>query len=365
MRQPLLICPAFANKKTCPAFLLFLFTTLILLPAKIGPITGVYKPEMIRVHNNHLYVTEGQHFFVFKLPSLELVKKAGRNGEGPGEFPVDPNRTIAITILPEYVLAESRNKLIFFSHMGKFIKEVRKPTGATHMVPIGNNFVLNKWSKDKEDIQYLSLMLYDADMKPLKTLYTQKNFTSQNTTVLVPDALHYCVVNNKMYLDRSPDGFIIDCFDKNGKKLKELTHKVTPVRVTEKHQQEGLNDFKEIPFIKNRLKEKGPDWFKAYRSRTKLVYPESFPAIGNLTTDGNLLYVKTFRKKDNKEEYIEMDLKGKVLRTLYLPYVRKVGFLVRMQGDKTYYCFHKGVFYYLDLEETDDDEEWVLHSRKF
>jgi hypothetical protein len=59
------------------------------------------------------------------------------------------------------------------------------------------------------------------------------------------------------------------------------------------------------------------------------------------------------RKKGNgnwKEEYVILDLKGNIVKKVFLPYVKN-----------NLMSFKNGIFYYLDRKEYEDDEEWELY----
>ena len=113
------------------------------------------------------------------------------------------------------------------------------------------------------------------------------------------------------------------------------------------------------------VRERGKQWLNDYLKTIHLVYPDHFPAIRDVISDPiqKKLYVKTYKKKDEKEEYMVMDLKGKILKTIFLPEVRPEPFFEQLQGDKKYYTIHNGTFYYLEMKLNDEDEEeWEVHA---
>ena len=65
-----------------------------LAAARLGVLEGVLKPQMIQVHGGELFVAEGQYIHVFSLPDMKKKFRIGKDGEGPGEFKLDPARTI-------------------------------------------------------------------------------------------------------------------------------------------------------------------------------------------------------------------------------------------------------------------------------
>ncbi|MCP4147527.1 MAG: hypothetical protein GY757_07235 [bacterium] len=73
-----------------------LFVLLITLLAgvahskKIGTLDGIFKPQMINAFDNEIFIVEGNNFYIFSADELKLKRKIGREGEGPGEFKLDP-----------------------------------------------------------------------------------------------------------------------------------------------------------------------------------------------------------------------------------------------------------------------------------
>ncbi|MCP4149023.1 MAG: 6-bladed beta-propeller [bacterium] len=344
-------------------FIFLIVMAQLVYAGERGILDGVLKPEMIRVYDGKLYVTEQQTFYIFSLKDLSLLKKVGNSGEGPGEFIADPNRTISLSVYPQHILTESRYKLIYFSHDGTFIKEKRKPSASFNQVlPLGDNFVAMRWSQREDDKQHNTVGIYDGEFELIKELYTQRNFSYRRTAQMIPDALNFCVAGDKLFIEKSPEGFIVDVFDTKGNVLYRIENEYDKLSIGEAHRTAALDAFKEIPFIKRRINQTGGEWFKTYKSRNKILYRDTFPAIRDIMTDGKRLFLKTYKTKQSSEEYISMDFKGKILKKILLPKVRKAAFLVQMQGNKKYYCIHGGMFYYLKLVETEDDADWVLYT---
>jgi hypothetical protein len=100
--------------------------------------------------------------------------------------------------------------------------------------------------------------------------------------------------------------------------------------------------------------------FDNLKRRVKFIYLDLYPAIQSINGFGGKIYVKTFKKMDNKEEYVVMDLNGKELGKVYTPLVEKAPSMARLNGiDLQIYSIHKNKFYY--LKENEDEEEWELH----
>lgn len=345
------------------AVLIFLpFTTHALYAEKKGVLRELLKPQMIKVYGDQLFVVEKHNFFIYSLKDLHLVKKVGKLGEGPGEFKPDRSRTILISAFQDYILGESRNKIIWFSRAGKYIKELRKSPGIIQTLAVGKNFAVLRILYGKNGKNFFAVSIYDAQMKEIKMIYKQPFFTYEDKVYIIPDGLFFTIIEDKIYVDQSPEGFLIGVYDEMGEKVKEIRKEFTPVPVNAAHREEAFNDFLEIPSVQRMIKEQGRAAAINFAKQQKLTYPEFFPAIRYMLADQGKLYIKTYVEKQNKEQYLLMDTNGKLLKTYYLPKTKKVEFLVRMQGDKKYYTIHDNVFYYLKNVEKDEDEIWELHS---
>jgi hypothetical protein len=329
-----------------------------------GVLDGILKPAMIKVFADEIFVVEGHKVFIYSLKDLSLKNKIGREGEGPGEYKLDPARTLIITVLPEYIIAESRHKVAFFSRQGKFIKEMKKSPFILQVLPFGDNYVVHKITSGKGDRGYFSLHIFDAGMNPVKELYRQKFFTFENKVFVMPDGLNYCICDNKLFVEESPEGFVIEVFDSKGNKLDRIEKQYEKIKVPEAEKETAYNDYTGIPFLRRMRKERGKQWVDNFLKSQNIVYPDYYYPIHDIASDGKKLYVRTYHKKNNKEKYLIMDTKGNILKEVYLPIAKKVDFLVQMQGDKKYYNIHNDKFYYLKLVEKGDDEDWQVFVEK-
>lgn len=329
---------------------------------KIGTLKDIFKPQMIKVFQNDLLVVEKHNFFIYSLNDLILKKKAGKLGEGPGEYQPDPARTIVISVFPDYIIGESRHKLIYFDRNGEYIKEKRKLPTIIQTLPIGKNFAALHILYGKDNKNYFAVTIYDNDMKEIKTVYQQKFFSFEDNVYVIPDSLNYCIVGDKLYVDQSPDGFLIGVYDSTGNKVKEIRHPFKPLPVTSADREKAFNAYLDIPVFQRISQSQGRNAAIAEAKKSNLVYPDTFPPIQYMMTDNQKLYVKTYHRKNNQEEYLVMNLDGTGRRSFYLPAVRDVDFFVQLQGDKKYYTIHNNTFYYLELVEVDDEEVWEIHK---
>lgn len=325
--------------------------------AKTGALPEVMKPEMMRVSGNELFIVQGAEIYNYSLPDLKLIRSFGKKGEGPGELTVSPTWFNTVTVTPDHLFVDGLNKVIYFSREGKLIKEIKKKGTIEQTFPVGKNFLVLDQIHIQEKIQYQVLNLCDASFQKIKELCRQISpFQSvERTTVLVSDSLDFQVWEDKIYMERSPRGFVIEVYDSSGKLVNTIKKEMEKIPVTGKHKEEGLNIFKADPFVK----EIGYENFK--RNMSEIRFPDFFPVIQSIDVSNGFIYVRTFKRKGNKEECIVMDLKGKVLRKKYLPRVENAPFLAHALGIR-YYTIHNNTFYY--LAENEDDETWELYTEE-
>jgi hypothetical protein len=348
------------KKKT--TFVLMMLMVSMTFAARLGTLEGVFKPQLIKVFEDDVFVVEGHKLFVYSLKDLRLKRKIGKEGEGPGEFNLDPNRTAAVSVFPESLIIESRFKVVYFSRDGKFIKEIRKHPGTVQTVPIGKNFVVHKILYGPGGKSYFTLNLYDSEMKEIKELYRVKFFNFEGKLHLMADSINFCICDNKLFIEESTDGFVIEVFDSEGNKLNRIEKPYKKIKVTENLREEALDHFLSIPALRQAVKEKGKiEVVNDLERRGGLIYTDYLPAIQDIKTDGKSIFLKTCHKKGDKEKYFLMDVKGKTLKEIYLPMTRKESFFNQLQGDKKYYSFYNHKFYYLKNVETEDDENWEVH----
>lgn len=337
---------------------LVLLTSLVFPPA-LGTLTEVMQPSMIAVDGNELYVVDGPTFYVYSLKDLKLLRKFGKKGEGPGELMVFPFMPNKITVLEDRVFVTGLGKAISFSKDGKYIKEFKTHQQVFQLIPAGKNFVARELVRRAQP-SYSSITLYNSKMEKLKELYRQ-DWVTQGTPPrysidMLMDFTSIAVWDGKIYIEQSPKGFIIDVFDSDGNKLYRINNDYQKRKITGKDKQSLEQQLADDPSIKNDLKSLG-GWKEA-KKLFKLVYPDYYPPIKDIEVSGGKLYVRTYNWKGDKGEYLVMDLKGNLLKTIYLSRNLEEGILARIAGGKLY-TMTDGKLYF--LKENEEEEVWELH----
>jgi hypothetical protein len=336
--------------------------------ANLGTLEEVLVPEMIQVSGDELYVLEGATIYVYSLKDLKLLHKFGQKGEGPGELKIMAAFQNSFTVYPDYVFVQGFDKVIFFTKQGKLMREQRFNM-ITKILPLKEKFVIKTFPfEDKNGKTYWAIKLCDSEIKEIKELYRQE-FPIQfqkaaHAIPMIADALNFRVYDEKIFIEESPKGFLIEVFDFNGKKVYQIEKKHENMKVPEEYKKMVENHLKEdflhkkvnlfVPF---HIMEAGWDEFKKWAT---LIYPDFLPPIRDLYIDNNKIYVQTFQRQDNKQEYIIMDLKGNTIKKVYLPVVQSPTFASDMVGlGLKFYAIDKDRFIY--LVENQEEEEWDVH----
>lgn len=342
-------------KRVCLIILIIGFA-VGLYGEKIGTLNNVLKPDMIDVYGNELYVVEESTIFIFSLKDLSLVRKFGQKGEGPGELKFLPFLPNTVSASQEQIFVDSPDKILYFSREGKLISEKRKTGLVFQLSPVGKNYVAKKGLQGDDKLGYTAICVYGPDLKEIKELSRQKSPQQNREVDLVPDSLNFCVSDEKIFLERSTEGFLIEVFDSMGNKLYQIENK--------NYQKIPFNDqIKEqyFEFLKNDPLAKLQGW-ENIKATITFHFPGYMPAIKDLLTANGKIYIQTFLEKNGKSEFIIMDLKGKILQSILLPKPISTSYLGLMIGRAVrFFSFQNEVYYY--LVENEEEETYEVHAQ--
>ena len=326
------------------------------LPQERRTLAGVFEPEAIRVAGDELYVVEGAVVLVYSLKDGRLIRKIGGPGQGPGELQPINSWYNTVTVLPDGLFVDGYDKTILFSRDGRLLKEARKPLGTSRMVPVRENFAAVNLDHLEGDIQFQRLLLYDSKGALLKELARQESPVQSMTrkTEMIPDVLNFGVWEDRIYVEKSREGFVLDVFDDRGAFQHRIEKKYENIAVTKDHQSEAIERFKTDPFVKQ-------IGFEEFKRFSQFIWPRTLPAIRDLQVADGRIYARTYETRDGKDLWQIMDLKGGALKTVDLPRVDSAPLMASLCG-VNYLAIHDHMFYFLkDNEQTD---EWELFVEK-
>ena len=339
--------------------LIFILMVITLQAEKAGTLSDVLKPETMSFSKDSIFIVEKAEFLKFSLKDLKLLNRFGKKGEGPGELSVIPGINNNIVPLADKIFVEGLKKMMFLSPKGELIKEMRKKMQTWKTLPIGDHFAMMRVrpGKDGKGV-YFALSLFDNKLEEIKDIYRIAYDERDKEIPMAGDAIHFAVYKDRLYVEKSAEGFVIDVYDSNGNLLHHINKKMAPLKYTQKHFEQEMKQLENDDLIRMMAKRDG-GW-DSFIKNIKFNKPEHLPLIQDLTVQDGKIYVLTFEAEEGKEKHIVMDLQGNVLQTLYLPMPKKAGYVNRVMGrDNRFYGYCGDKYYY--LQENEENEEWELH----
>ena len=340
--------------------LLFSIILMMVFPCfvkagKLAVLPDLLTPDSLQVGSQQIYISEGEKIFAYSLSDFRLVKRWGKVGNAPGEFNTGyriGRGVIDIHPRSDDILVYNRGKLVYFTKDGQLKKTRKGPHDIDFLLPVGNNFIGENFSRYKRELKYIStLFLFNKNLKKQKKIATS-DFDIYGTYFFSPGSMNqfqlfkHCfrfrVYQDRIYLADTRKGFYIAVYDQNGKLIDEINKDYSKQRPSP-------------PMIKEEKEklEKTKYWQK-YGIYAKVAVMEYLPAFKNFLVNDGKIYVLTFIRQDNQGELIIMDLKGNVLKKTFVPNAptdpaKPAGDCFSINNDK---------YYYLNQNE---DKEWELH----
>jgi len=341
--------------------IILLISTILVFPAvSLGELDGVLKPSIIDIVKDRLFVMDTEQVRVFDMKTMELLNSFGKRGEGPGEYKIIPNFPLSLKAFDDFLIVESIDKLSYFSLDGKYIKEKRKLPLLVKISEIGGNYIGRRIIQPPDgSLSTSALKIYDSEFKEIKELYKQP-FLQQGAFPnirldLGKDFLLYQIADNKIFVEKSDKGFLIDVYDFKGNKLYQIKKDYKKIPITSNDKKAIIKDIEMDPQIQRQLKQFGLKWADFSRN-FKFEFPDHYPPIKSMEIEKEKIYITTFKQKDNKVETIILNLKGKVLKTAFIEPTAKEWVMALMLGIRLE-TIHNGKIYYIQENE---DEEWEL-----
>ena len=317
---------------------------------------GVFEPGMIKIADGKTYVVEGANILVFSLQDLSLIRQFGKQGEGPGELKVADFWYNSVTVLPGQIFVDGYDKVVYFSKEGQLIREAKKPVGISQMAPVGDNFAAIKLDHIEGDVQYQCLYLYDSELEFMRELCRQESPIQSVTgkTEMIPDVLNFAVWGEMIFVEKSRSGFVVEVFDSKGKQLYQIEKEHEKIPIKKDHMTAALEKFKNDPFLKR-------IGFEEFKKFSEFVWPDSLPAIRDFMVADSKMYVRTSRTRDEKENWMVLDLDGRTLANVFVPRLDSAPLMATLYG-VNYYTIHKDTIYFLKYNEKSD--QWELHTQE-
>jgi hypothetical protein len=327
----------------------FLITILFfsLIQAKeLAVLSELINPDAMDIEDNNLYVLEGSKVFVYSLADFQLLREFGKTGNGPGELSTNSQLRAQMQLLDGEVFLNTPFKWVKFSADGRFIGEKRLPFIAFQIFPFGKNYAATKYTGSNDGVNKQGVILFDKDLNEVKKLYEQEflDFRKTGKVEILPNIILMKRSANRLYMFDQARGFYIEVFDVKGEKLKTIQLDYKKIKLT--------GDFKEKVMA---WLETQPGYKSVPEDIVKMIYlPDYLPIMKDFRIIGSRVYVHTYRKENDRVEFVVLDLEGKLLKKVMLPGAEKNVI------QPAPYTMVDDRFYY--LKENFDEEQWELHT---
>ncbi len=334
-------------KKIFIVTIIILLLTLNSFGEKIYTFTDINKPNAISINKNSLFISENTSLSIYSLTKFKLIKKFGKEGEGPMEFKKNHmGFGIKFTLDSNRISINSETKLSFFNLNGKFIEEHRV-VPLMNFIPAGKKYISRGLSKSKGTFSKISISLFNSKFKKEKDLFISNIDFGMGAKIPTPMYNYdYTFYKDKIYVSTGSDGIRIDVFDINGKKELSVIKDLGKRPLSGKYISSVKGHYKTDPRTKNFW-----EYFKK-----NLLFLSNFPGIRSFNLYNDKIYVQTYLEKDGKTEWNIFNLKGSELGRIWLPSIE-----VNPIATAPYTIFN-GFLYW--ITENDEEEGWDLNKYK-
>jgi len=310
---------------------------------KVTTLTEVLKPTVIQVDDSQFYIVEGATIFIYSLKDYKLIKKFGKEGQGPGEFATNPQLPTIIDVSTDEIIVNSIGKLSYFTKDGNFKKEIKTVSPSFNFQPMGDRFIgMGRVQDDKK--LYNTVNIFDSKLAKIKEIYrADTGLRGPGKGIeAIQKVFWFQYYDNKIFLPGQTDDEI-DVFDKDMNKLFTIKVEAKKIKISDEFKKEVINQFKTTPGTK--------EIFDAFLKPVR--FSEYFPTILFFFCADDILYVMTWNRENEKNEFYTYDMKGKLIKKLWIPLAYQdylQPFPLSIKNGKLY-----------QVVENIDTEEWELH----
>lgn len=319
---------------------------------KLADFPDLVNPTQILVNRDYIYLMEPPRILIYGKSDLKLIKSFDRAGEGPGEFKIPLNtnpQQFFVDIQAGNLLVSQQGRISLLTAMGEPIRDMPLSEGNRFRM-VGDGF-LGFGVAAEGKIRLSTLNVYDGNLKKIRELYRKKSWIQEGEgwNMLRGSYPHVVILANRIFSIGLDSDFRIEVYDFQGELKQTIKRSYRPVPFTEKDKQRVLEKFRTGPTTAPEFEE----WKRILR------FPEFFPSLRNLFSDGSRLLVRTFASKNGKSEFLVFRPDGTFVKTLWL--------LIRVSSerwsnpflwDSAPFAFFDGVLY--QLFEDEENETYQL-----
>ncbi|MCP2604712.1 6-bladed beta-propeller [Candidatus Aminicenantes bacterium AH-873-B07] len=264
--------------------------------AKIG-LTNIKLFDIDIERNIYILSPKSSEKLIYKFNNEgNFITSFAKKGKGPGEFqwPSD----LIVNSKKEIVITDrGNNKISFFSESGVLLREIKIPLlGIRGGIPLENGnyiFLHSEVKPTAEKFKYI-LSLYDSNFNKIKELdrVEYPNPIIGRRLEATYHNLVWRVSDNKIFTGTQDRGYEINVnvYDLEGNLLRKIRKEYKKIAPSEEYKKNYMEMFKSPLF--NGI-------------RDKFYFPKSMPPFHSfLTNEKGRLYVMTYERGENPDEYI-------------------------------------------------------------
>jgi hypothetical protein len=302
----------YTNLKSLGWILSLFFSINPVLTAESILLPDLFRPELIKVDHDHIYITEGPHIYIYSTDDFKLQCKFGAAGEGPQEFSTGGMvfGWLWLSIQSDYIFIHSMGKISYYSKGGEFIRERKINVAfAPAQHPIDDKYVGVKIQRE-DTTNYWITNLYDSDFNTLKELFRSElaNQPNRNINPLGFKTSEFCVFNRKIFIADTDKTGEIYIFDEQGNKIRTLKPDYEKISLTGNDKKRISSYFSSGPWA---------DFYQQNRSRFKM--PKYYPPFRFINVSDDKIYLMTYKKEQEKTQFLILDLAGRLIHIVLLP----------------------------------------------
>jgi hypothetical protein len=295
------------------------------------------------VDENQMYITENTTIFIYSLKDFKLMKKFGKEGQGPQEFASHPRVPVSVDSSTDKLIVNSLGKVSFFTKQGEFIKEIRVTPTYLFFQPMGDQF-LGMGQIFEQNALYNTVDIFDGNLKKIKEIYrVDSGLKGPGKGIRVLQRpFRYQAYRDYILLPGEEDSEI-NVFDTQMNKRCTIRVDLKKMKVPQEFKDSVIKFFQTSPQTKD-----------IYEALLKPVsFPDTFPVYQTFFVVDDRILVMTWKKENKKNQFYIYDLNGKFIKKLWIP--------LAYQNDLELYpiSIERGRLY--QLIEDIDNEEWNLH----
>jgi hypothetical protein len=251
------------------------------------------------------------------------------------------------------------NKVILYSpDRLRLTKEIRKGGMMWNFVPLGTGFLATKFQPRGGDRIDVTLVSMDKELRQTRPLHVQQTVDRDKEIIMLRDPIGFTILEDRLYVEKSNLGFVIDVYDAQGERLSRIEKKdFSPPLLEDAFKQALLQSLKNDALIKSIIKARG-GW-SAFEKESTLTFPDHLPVIRAIKAGNGCLYVMTHTGRYNEAELLVMKSDGEIVTRSRVPYTPSPYFTANALG-KSIELWDMGPDGYYFLLPDEEGDEWRL-----